>query len=192
MCPQKYHKESKLPSVTEVLSPYSGYDKIPPWNLEKAAERGTIVHAHCAAIALGRWAPPPKEEYRGYVQSGRLWIEAYVDEALLVEEELEDPVLGYCGHPDLIIRSKKLGGVILPDLKTPVQLHRKVWGSQLAAYERLASADPRFSLPPIDRFGSLRLHADGRMARLDDFPDNRVAYWAAFYGALIAHRFFIS
>ncbi|MBW2596741.1 MAG: hypothetical protein JRC93_12390 [Deltaproteobacteria bacterium] len=190
--PQEYSKQSEYPSVTEVLSPYSGYDQIPPWNLEKAAERGTIVHAHCAAIALGRWTPSPKDEYQGYVTSGRLWLEAYMDEPLLVEEELEDPELGYCGHPDLIIRSEKLGGVIMPDLKTPVQLHRKVWGAQLTGYENLAKKDTRFSLPEIDRLGSLRLYEDGRMAKFDDFTDNRVAYWAAFYGALIAHRFFMS
>ena len=190
MRPHEYHKESDFPSVTEVLSPYSGYDKIPPWHLEKAAERGTIVHAHCAAFALGKWAPTPREEYRGYVQSGIRWIEEYVDEVLLAEEELEDPELCYCGHPDLIVRSRKLGGVILPDLKTPVALHRKIWGAQVVAYERLAKADPRYDLPDIDRVGSLRLDAQGKMARFDDLTGNRVAYWAAFYGALMALRFF--
>lgn len=192
MAPLEYHKESDFPSVTEVLAPYSGYDQIPPWHIEKAAERGTIVHAHSAAIALGRWAPPPRDEYRGYVESVRLWIEAFVDEVLLVEEELEDPELCYCGHPDLIVRSKKLGGVILPDLKTPAVFHRKVWGAQLTAYQNLAKKDPRFDhLPPIDRIGSLRLNVEGKMARFDELTDNRVAYWAAFYGALIAHRFFM-
>jgi len=184
-------KQSEYPSVTEVLSPYSGYDTIPPWHLEKAAERGTIVHAHCAAIALGQWTPTPKEEYRGYIQSARLWFDAFVDEILLVEEELMDPELCYCGHPDLIVRSQKLGGVILPDFKTPVNVHRKIWGAQLTAYENLARKDFRFTLPPINRLGSLRLNKDGAMAKFDEFTENRVACWAAFYGALMAHRFFI-
>lgn len=183
-------KQSNYPSVTEVLSPYSGYDQIPPWHLEKAAERGTIVHAHCAAIALGQWAPSPKEEYAGYVQSARLWFDAFVDEVLFVEEELVDSELCYCGHPDLIVRSHKLGGVILPDYKTPVNVHRKIWGAQLAGYENLAKKDPRFDLPPIDRLGSLRLDKEGKLAKFDEFTENKIACWAAFYGALIAHRFF--
>lgn len=180
-----YSKESEYPSVTEILSPYSGYDQIPPAVLEAAAERGTLVHSHCEAIAKDIWAPAPKIELRGYVQSFQKWFDLFVDEVLLVEVELEDHDLGYCGHPDLAVRSSSLGGKLLLDLKTPEQLHRKIWGSQLSGYERLVR--PRFK---VDRIGSLRLRKDGKMARFDEFTDNRVSYFAAFYGALIAHKFF--
>jgi len=182
-----YIKHSKFPSVTQVLAPYSGYDKIPPWHLEKASERGTIVHDHLAAYALGQWTPNPKPEYAGYVDSARKWLDMFMDEVVLSEAELEDEVLGYCGHPDLIIKSRKLGGVILIDYKTPAVVHRKVWGAQLAAYEKLATAN---GYPAVDRFGSLRLNADGRLAKFDEFTDNRIAFWSAFFAALCAHRFF--
>ena len=187
MSSREYTKHSDLPSVTQVLAPYSGYDKIPPWHLEKASERGTVVHEHLAAYALGQWTPAPILEYSGYVQSGTMWLDAFMDEAIMVEEELEDKELGYCGHPDLMIKSKKLGGVIHIDYKTPVAVHRKVWGCQLSAYGRLAMAN---SYPAADRFGSLRLSASGRMAKFDEFSDNRIAYWGAFFAALAAHRFF--
>lgn len=187
MSRQEYTKVSRFPSVTKILSPYSGYDQIPPWHLEKAAERGTTVHAHCAAIALGEWAPPPKEELRGYVQSARLWLDAFMDEPLSVEEELEEPELEYCGHPDLVIRSVKLGGNILIDWKTPVAVHRKVWGAQLAAYNNLIEKSRGIV---IHRLGSLRLDVRGGIAKFDEFTANRVSYWSAFFGALIAHRFF--
>lgn len=184
-----YSKESNLASVTQVLAPYSGYDSIPPWKLEQAAERGTIVHAHLAALATGGWMPQPKEEYRGYVGSGRLWLDTFMDEAVLVEEELQDPELGYCGHPDLVIRTVKLGGVVMIDWKTPAGLHRKIWGAQLAAYERLVLKCKGIK---VDRIGSLRLHPDGRMAKFDEFTGSRVAFWAAFFGALVAFNFFDS
>ena len=182
-----YTKKSKHPSVTHILSPYSGYDRIHPMHLGKAAERGTIVHSHCASIALGEWRPSPIPEYRGYVKSFRQWFDVYVDDALLVEAELEDNELGYCGHPDLVVQSEKLGGVILIDLKTPVSVHRKVWGAQLVAYQRMIEKAEGIV---CQRIGSLRLKKDGAMAVFDDFTGNAVACWAAFYGALIATKFF--
>jgi len=188
MSAESYRKHSRFPSVTNILAPYSGVDKIPPWHLAKAAERGTTVHSYCAAMALNEWTPPPPQAYRGYVESARQWLDAFLDEALLVEVELEDESLGFCGHPDLVIRSRKLGGIILTDYKTPATLHRKIWGSQLAAYEKLIAASKGIV---IDRMGSLRLDAKGKMAKFDEFTDNRVSYWSAFYGALIANRFFL-
>jgi hypothetical protein len=188
MCAEKYHKTSRYPGVTTILSPWSGYDRIHPVHLGRASERGTIVHSHAAAYVMGVWAPDPAPEYRGYVESAQRWIDAFIDEPLLVEEELEDHELKFCGHPDIIARSSKLGGVVLIDLKTPAAVHRKNWGCQLAAYERLAKVSGR--IPPINRFGSLRLDKNGGVAKFDEFTDNRLSYWSAFYGALIAHNFF--
>ena len=185
--PDAYTKQSKFPSVTKVLSPYSGYDRIHPMHLGKAAERGTIVHSYCAAYVQKEWAPEPAIEYQGYVQSARQWFDAYAGTPLIVEKEMEDSALGYCGHPDLVLESERLGGVILIDLKTPVSVHRKVWGAQLAAYRQLIQAAENIE---CQRIGSLRLRRDGSMAVFDDFTKNFVACWAAFYGALIAHRFF--
>lgn len=181
---------SKYPSVTEILAPYSGYDRVPPHLLDAASARGSLVHAHCAAIAKEEWAPAPRQEARGYIVSFQKWFDAFVDKVLFVEGELEDPELGYCGHPDLIVKSRKLGGVILPDLKTPAGV-KKVWGSQLAGYENLSRKDKRISLPPIDRLGSLRLDKDGAMAKFDEFTENLLAYFGAFYAALAAHKFFM-
>lgn len=182
-----YTKKSKFVSVTKVLSPYTSYDTIHPTVLGKAAERGTAVHSYCAAHLLGQWTPPPNSEYRGYVESAQKWVDAFVDESILVEAELEDHELKFCGHPDAVVQSKKLGGVILIDWKTPAQVHRKTWGAQLSAYERLAKAN---NLPLINRIGALRLNKDGSMARFDEFTDNRLAFWNAFFAALVAYRFF--
>uniref|UniRef100_A0A6M3KK13 Putative PD-(D/E)XK nuclease superfamily protein n=1 Tax=viral metagenome TaxID=1070528 RepID=A0A6M3KK13_9ZZZZ len=187
MKPNEYTKVSKHASVTKVLSPYSGYDAIHPMHLEKAANRGTVVHSHLAAHALGEWSPAPKPEYAGYVLSGKKWLDAFVSEVLLVETELEEPSLGFCGHPDLVIRSHKLCGVILIDWKTPATVHRKIWGAQLAAYAHMIEQQKGIE---IDRIGSLRLNPDGKMAKFDEFTGSRAAFWQAFYAALIAYNFF--
>ena len=45
------------PRVTEILKPFTSYDKVPREVLDKAAARGTSVHAICAGIAKGAWIP---------------------------------------------------------------------------------------------------------------------------------------
>ena len=182
-----YHKTSDLPSVTQILSPYSNYDQIPEHRLEAAAARGVAVHAYCAAHAKGAWAPTPPMEYRGYVDSFRQWFDIFECEVLLCEEELEDVQLGYCGHPDLCVRSIRLGGIILSDLKTPLALHRKPWGCQLAAYDQLVKTTKQIR---PDRVGSLQLSPDGRAAKFEDFTGNLQEYFRAFFSALVCHKFF--
>ena len=60
----------------------------------------------------------------------------------------------------------------------------------MAGYENLLKEDPKYKIPKVDRIGALRLSPEGKIARFDEFTENRIAYWAAFYGALIAHNFF--
>lgn len=183
----QYTKISNLPSVTTILAPFSGYKDVPVQYLDAASTRGTVVHSHCAAIALGKWCPSPIPEYKGYVDSFNDWFEKYIDKVLMVEEELACPKLGYCGHPDFLFQSEQLGGVILIDIKTPIS-KMKTWGCQVAAYEKLINETGKY--PSINRIGSLRLNKDGKTAKFDEFTDSRVSYFAAFYGALIAYRFF--
>lgn len=182
----EYTKKSKYPSVTEVLSPWNDYSHVPEDRLEAAAERGTAVHAYCAAYARGVWAPTPPPGFRGYVDSFQRWFDLFVDETLVCEEEIEDAMLGYCGHPDLCVRAGKLGGVILTDLKTPIALKRRIWGCQLSAYERLLIG---LGVKP-DRVGSLQLSPEGRAARFEDFSEDLQEYFKAFFSALNCHKFF--
>jgi len=175
----------RFPSVTEVLQPFSGYGSVPESVLEAASARGTFVHAACAAIAKGEWLPRPPKEFGGYVASFRWWFERYVDDVLLVEEELTDPELEFIGHPDLLIVSKALGGIILPDIKTPLN-QQKVWACQLAGYRRLVQVD-RNIVP--DRIGSLQLSPDGKPPKFHDYTHNP-HYFNAFHAALVAWKFF--
>jgi hypothetical protein len=56
----------KIYNVTEILSKYVDWDKIPNRFLEKACLRGSIVHAACAAYAQNLYISPLGDEYRGF------------------------------------------------------------------------------------------------------------------------------
>jgi len=175
------------PSVTTILRPFSGFDSsgIPESVLARASERGTLVHTLNAAYAKKQWAPSPTPEASGYCQSFRWWFDTFVDEVIICEEELVDEELGFMGHPDIVVSSRKLGGIILADEKTPVQ-RKRLWGAQLAAYRRLVEKKIG---EKVHRIGSLRLSPTGLPPTFDEFTDSDHSYWAAFYGALIAFKF---
>lgn len=183
-----YHKNSVLPSTTEILSPYSGLENVPEKYLTIASERGTRVHTYCASIALGEWIPSPEDDVKGYIESFKKWFNLFVNEVLLCEEEIEDKDLGYCGHPDLVVLSSKLNGIVLIDLKTPTSV-KSTWGAQLAAYAQIIEKKKNIN---IGRLGSLRLKSDGRMAKFDEFTGQRSDCFKAFFAALIAYNFFKS
>lgn len=171
------------PSVTEVLQPWADFSRIPPAVLEAAAVRGTAVHQACEAIAKGLFIGTLSESIEPYVRSFSSWFDFMVDEVLLAEDRLIDIELGFHGEPDLIIKSKS-EGIILIDNKTPVAL-QKSWKLQLSAYRHLA--DKNIVTP--DRVGSLRLHPEGKVARMD-YYDNSARDFNVFLQCLNLHNFF--
>jgi len=168
-----------LPSVTEVLAPWSRFDRVPAAILESAAARGTAVHAACATIARGG-VPVVAPEIQGYVDSYYLVFEQ-VQEVLLVEEELIDTLTGYVGHPDQIVVVR--GKPVLWDLKTgPLQ---KTWFPQMAAYYDLALTR---GIAP-HRCQAIQLFPDGSTPRAFDLKDRLTAF-KAFMACLQAWRYF--
>lgn len=179
-----YHKSSPLPSVTAILSPFVDYSHVPAHILERASLRGSRVHGICAARLRGLWHPPVTPDVAGYVRSFDAWAR-HVSDVILVEAELEDTALGYCGHPDLLVRMRgeqELSGI---DLKTP-RLCMPTWRGQLAAYGNLFEANGH----SVSRLASLRLSPDGGAAKFDEYTGTRRADFAAFMSALNAYRYF--
>jgi hypothetical protein len=170
-------------SVTQALQPWADFSRIPPAVLEAAAVRGTAVHDACATIARGLPLINVPNEIDGYVISYRRWFDLMVDEVLMVETRLVDLDFGYNGEPDLVIRAKNQK-IVLVDNKTPVQLI-KLWRLQCAAYCALVSKN---GMVPA-RSGSLRLHPDGGIAKMD-YYDNSLADFNMFLQALNLYRFF--
>jgi hypothetical protein len=173
------------PSVTQVLSPWSDFSKIPEDVLEYAAWRGTEVHRLCSIYARGL---PIIGEIRpscaGFFLSFQQWVDTCVEKVHLVEAELAHPAYGYIGHPDLIVTIKGDPGPTLVDLKTPV-IESPTWKGQLSAYDELAQVNGH----EIYRVGVLMLKRDGGTAKFKEYKrDGRDL--AAFLSALTAYRFF--
>jgi len=83
--------ESKIPRVTEILKPFTSYDQVPKDILERAAAKGTSVHALCAGIAKGNWIPDGMigAELLGFVQSFRKWADLYVKKFVIIETQIK-------------------------------------------------------------------------------------------------------
>ncbi len=171
------------PSVTEILSPYSDFSKVPADRLATAAERGSRVHGICAAIVQGLWVPSIPDDCAGYVASFKKWLDVANPEIVLSEKELVHPAFKYLGHPDLIVRFPTDSDQTVVDFKTPLA-KQKTWALQLAAYRELARANGY----DVKRLGSLRLKPDGGFPIFDEHRDHGRA-WTAFMGALSAWNY---
>lgn len=174
----------KYLSVTEVLSPYQDFSKVPESRLEAARVRGTGVHKVCLLYARGIWPVVPSE-YQGYFESFKKWWLTVVDltEPIYVEPELVNEEYGFVGHPDLILTIKGEEFASVWDLKTPTTRYT-VWSGQLAAYKHLA-----LQIASVNRCGSLMLNAIGRKPKIKEYVDIKRDF-AAFLAALTAHKYF--
>lgn len=128
---------TNIPRVTEILRPFSSYDQVPKDVLERAAARGTSVHALCAGIAKGNWIPDGMigEDLLGYVQSFRKWHEAQVKEFVIIEKRYTDTHSEYSGQLDFVVRCND-NQLYLIDLKTSSR-PQKTYPVQMAAYDNL-------------------------------------------------------
>lgn len=134
----------EIPRVTEILKPYSGFIHVPYDILERAAERGTKVHAICAAIAHDAWVDDEliDESLKGYVKSFRQWAADYVQSYDIIEKRYNFasnvPQYAYTGQVDFVITGKD-GKKYLVDLKTSAQA-QKTYLVQMAAYRNLLNS----------------------------------------------------
>lgn len=172
-----------LPSVTQIISPYTDFSMVPEHILTWATERGRKVHAICAAICQGLWIPPIPSEYAGYIASFRTWFDMYVEEVIFVEKELVDPVYGFMGHPDFYGKIKDMSYALL-DWKTPITLYKQ-WKIQLSAYRRLLDVKKY----KVDVVASLQLDPRGGIPKMERY-ENSAEDLNIFLGILNAHNYF--
>lgn len=125
------------PRVTEILRAYTSYDQVPADILQRAAARGTTVHALCAGIAKGNWIPDGmiEEELLGYVSSFKQWSAAQVAKFVIIEKRYMDDDLKYSGQLDFVVEGTD-GKLYLVDLKTSAR-PQKTYPVQMAAYDHL-------------------------------------------------------
>lgn len=179
-----YKNETGLPSVTDILRPYINSQ----WFTDEGRTRGDYVHAFAASYLTGLFFPAIPEEYQGYCESTKKWIDDCVIEVVLVEERLSDKRLGFCGKPDMIVRIKGDAGLSLPDLKTGQSLS-KTWRLQSAAYRHLAAINGY----PTTRGFPIRPKPDGSgVLPITDYARDYKAGMNIFQGLLNSYRYFNS
>ena len=103
----------------------------------------------------------------------------------MVEETLVNPVLGYQGTPDAILRIKGDQGLTLVDWKTP-RVFSKSWVIQIAAYFKLAEKHDY----PVFRAASLQPHPQGGKAQFKEYTQSLKPAFAVFLSALNCWRYF--
>ena len=166
------------PRVTEVLRPFTNYDKVPTQILHKAAIRGTSVHAICAALAKGAFVTEGMigEELLGYVQSFQKWCEFQVKSFLVIEKRYSDDEKGYTGQLDFVILAKD-DKLYLADLKTSSR-PQKTYPIQMAAYEYLIQKNKI----QVEGAMLVYLHKDGEFPDIhliDDLTREREVFFSA-------------
>jgi len=176
-----YENSTGLPSVTTIISPYVDVT----FMTEEGRERGTCVHDVLAAYLTGLFCPAPPDEWKGYCDSGKRWIDENVDRVTLVEKRLIDPKLKYCGKPDLIAYLKRIPGTGLFDFKTSQQ-EAKSNPIQNAAYRHLAEVNGIFT-----NYGqTIRLKPDGSGVIVRNYPADFKREMNIFQGLLNSYNYF--
>lgn len=140
-------------TVTQILSEFSGVHRIDPEILQKAADRGTIVHQICGAIINGIGCPSVNPAYKGYIESFKKWWNPEF-KVIAQEERFYCDKHMFSGQVDLIIDMGN-GLPVIVDFKTSAS-NQKSWPLQLAAYWYLCGLTCE-----IHSTASIRLNKDG-------------------------------
>ena len=167
--------------VTDVLSPFSGYGKIDPMILDRAAARGTRVHnaIHEIITDLGEWTDTGGIE--GYLKSFSSFWDSHEPFVLQQEQRYFDVPNQLTGQVDLIAMVNKER--VLVDWKTSSQ-YNCTWPLQGAAYANLLKAADM----NVTKVIFVKLNKDGKDANVYDFEPAQ--YLEDFNKCLWAYRKF--
>ncbi len=176
---------TKIPRVTEILRPFTSYDQVPANILERAAARGTSVHALCAGIAKGNWIPDGMigEELIGYVKSFRQWSEAQVKNFKIVEKRYTELGDTYSGQLDFVVEGTD-HKTYLVDLKTSAK-PQKTYPIQMAAYSMLLRQNGIW----VDGAMLVYLNKEGEFPNIHLLHDLTEEY-SVFQSALECYQYF--
>lgn len=150
--------------VTDVLYPLSGLSKIDPEVVQRAADRGTLVHKICDAIINDfPYENQITDETQGYIESFLQY---------LPRDFIEKPDRFYCdkhmitGECDAIYKDED-GKLVLVDFKTPAA-ESKTWMLQASAYSYLAKLNG-FDIQKIE---FVRLMKNGKSPKIHVYEEN--------------------
>jgi hypothetical protein len=198
-------RRERLPSVTRILRAAGlapDYGDVPEAILERARQRGRMVHAVCEWQDGGSVGPEPsldaaldpgdvlainREEVAPYAVAYSRFLAESGAEAVAVEEALVHPDLRYSGRPDWVgrIRSASAERVVLAvmDRKATADIHHGSVAAQCAGY---AMAYEALHGGAVDAIYSLHLRKDGTY-RLRSYEMGSAR--EAFRAALTVYRY---
>ena len=167
---QYYIDGVEVPSVTTVCR-FLAYDQKSdkPWLARVAADRGTRVHAACAAIDYGI-DQEEAEDIAGYLKAYRRFLKDYRPDWEGIEYTVGSAELGIAGTID---RFGTLydGRRCILDIKTGTQLHDAPLRAQLTGYKRLLALDRDFY---PEYLYALQLSKDGTYTMVDVRQDDEL------------------
>lgn len=123
-------------TVTQVLGPFTGMDKIPKDILAKASHRGDMVHKYCEAYLCGIEPSMIEDDFKGYYESFLRYQESndLISKKLILEKRYYCDSLGLSGKMDLLVKNND--GYSLIDWKTSAK-EQCSWLPQGCAYAYL-------------------------------------------------------
>lgn len=144
-------------SVTQILKPISGYDGIPEWKLEQAAERGRKVHLATELydgddLDMDSISP----DILPYVEAWIRFRQSTDYEVVLMETQVYSEKYGYAGTLDRLLQKKN--DYYLADIKSTYD-HQPTVGPQTAAYQQ--ALEEQLGIKIKGRL-SLRVKRDGK------------------------------
>jgi hypothetical protein len=133
--------------------------------LDRAASRGTDVHALAEAYAKTGSMPQWADEISGYVDALRRFFDEHQPRPVLVEYTVFNNDIGYAGSFDMVCQLDAFDGVnVMLDYKTSKAIYPDV-AAQLAAYangnEYIDDNNTPQPMPKIEKAVAVRLAADG-------------------------------
>lgn len=169
-----------VPSVTQVLSVLSDFSKVPWQVMERARERGQLVHEAGELLIRDEldWSSIDSE-IQAYLVGLRKFLKDTAITILSTEQVVCDPSMGYAGTLDAIGYWRR--GRALFDWKTSLALPSTV-GPQLSAYAHALKVSTG---EDIRRRYCVRLSpGDYRIDKCADPVD-----WSTFVSCLNIHKF---
>lgn len=150
-----YYGGGQLPSVTQIIKSITTHfynENIPKYVLEKAQERGTLIHGYIENFLLWGIIRVEEYDYIEYFENFLKWHNEYKPKVLEVEKMLTNGE--YAGTVDLICEIN--GETWLIDHKTSKELHTNFVEVQEYGYKNLCENNGI----RIDKCGVLFLSKD--------------------------------
>lgn len=150
--------------------------------LDRAASRGTDVHALAEAYAKTGVMPPWADEISGYVDALRRFFDEHQPTPVLVEHTVFNREIGYAGSFDMVCKLTAFDNAnVVLDYKTSKAIYPDV-AAQLAAYARgieYVDGDQLPAMPEIAHAVAVRLAADGTYQMVQCDIDSGWRYFKA-------------